>query len=292
MINKSSKFCTVALTTFIGSILCFVSCNSDSTQSKEIVNVSVNDTLSPKTSEPTKVKLNLSMSINDIPFPFEILDTLYGKKIPYDDKVMNPLENYSKYIQYNAKATNLGIYGADLAYAVTYEQFQQIGPYVKNTKKLAEDLNIDFAFNQEMMDKYNKYKNNKDSLTKIVFDSYQKVDNALKNDERVGIASLVVTGSWIEGLYLSTRTFVNSPKSDDNKSIYKIIGKQKISLKLVINLLDEYKSDPYIATLMKKLEELTSDYNAVTRDNILNELQLLSIHKKVEKIRNALIQGN
>ncbi len=202
MINKSSKFCTVALTTFIGSILCFVGCNSDSTQSKEIVNVSVNDTLSPKTSEPTKVKLNLSMSINDIPFPFEILDTLYGKKIPYDDKVMNPLENYSKYIQYNAKATNLGIYGADLAYAVTYEQFQQIGPYVKNTKKLAEDLNIDFAFNQEMMDKYNKYKNNKDSLTKIVFDSYQKVDNALKNDERVGIASLVVTGSWIEGLYL------------------------------------------------------------------------------------------
>ena len=292
MINKYSKFCIGVLTTFIGSIFCFVGCNSDSTQSKEIVNVSVDDTSSSKTSEPTRVKLNLSMSINDIPFPFEILDTLYGKKIPYDDKVMNPLENYSKYIQYNAKATNLGIYGADLAYAVTYEQFQQIGPYVKNTKKLAEDLNIDFAFNQEMMDKYNKYKNNKDSLTKIVFDSYQKVDNALKNDERVGIASLVVTGSWIEGLYLSTRTFVNSPKSDDNKSIYKIIGKQKISLKLVINLLDEYKSDPYISTLMKKLEELTSDYNAVTRDNILNELQLLSIHKKVEKIRNALIQGN
>jgi len=290
MINKYSKFCTVVLTTYIGSVFCFVGCNSDSTQSKETVNVSINDTLSPKTSEPTKVKLNLSMSINDIPFPFEILDTLYGKKIPFDDKVMNPLENYSKYIQYNAKATNLGIYGADLAYAVTYEQFQQIGPYVKNTKKLAEDLNIDFAFNQEMMDKYNKYKNNKDSLTKIVFDSYQKVDNALKNDERVGIASLVVTGSWIEGLYLSTGTFINSPKTDDNKSIYKIIGKQKISLKLVINLLDEYKSDPYIATLMKKLEELTSDYNAVTRDNILSELQLLSIHKKVEKIRNFLIQ--
>ncbi len=284
---------TAAIVSYIFLIAVLIAgCKGDVTQNKETVVSPANDsTIVTREKEPLKLKLHLSMSISDIPFPFEILDTLYSKKIPFDDKSMNSLANYSKYTQYNSKAMNLGVYGADLAYAVTFEQFQVIGPCIKTTKKLAEDLNIDFAFNQEMMDKYSKYKNNKDSLTQIVFDSYQKVDNALKNDERVGIASLVVTGSWLEGLYISTKTFINSPKTDDNKSLYRIIGKQKESLRLITNILEEYKTDAYISSLLKSLNELTSDYNAVTKDNIINELQLLSIHKKVEKMRNRIILG-
>ena len=55
---------------------------------------------------------------------------------------MNKIANCSKYISYNIKALNLGVFGADLSYSVTFEQFQQIGTYVKTTKKLAEDLII------------------------------------------------------------------------------------------------------------------------------------------------------
>lgn len=269
-------------------LFAFISCSSDNSQ-KEIP---ATDTVSVVKDSVTAVNnRKVEMVISDIPFPFEILENLHSSHIPFDQKVMNPINNIAKYNKYNSKALNLGIYGADLAYVVTNEQFQQIGAYVKSAKKLAEDLNIPFAFNQDMLDKYSKFKNNKDSLTQIVYDSYSQVDQTLKGDERIGIAALVVTGSWLEGLYLSTRTFVNAEKNDQNIQLYKTIGDQKKSLNIVVKLLEEYKSDEYINGLINELKEITSLYNTVTNNIVMNEKQLITINSKVEKLRNRIAEG-
>lgn len=278
---------SILLSVLLGA-LAFVSCNNDH-PAKEIP---LTDTASLKMDSLVNTdKGKVEMVISDIPFPFEILENLHSAHISFEQKVMNPVGNTSKYNQYNSKALNLGIYGADLAYAVTYEQFQQIGAYVKSAKKLAEDLNIPFAFNQDMLDKYSKFKDNKDSLAQVVYDSYSQVDRSLKGDERVGIAALVVTGSWLEGLYLSTRTFVNTDKNDDNIRLYKTIGDQKESLNIVIKLLEEYKADTYIASLINDLKEITSMYDKVTRNDVMNEKQLIAINGKVEKLRNRIVEG-
>lgn len=268
----------------------FSACNNVGSD-KEVVDAISVDTVATIDSTKAVPAVKYDLVISDIPFPFEILDNLYSKGIPFDQDIMNPVSNIRKYNQYNSKALNLGIYGADLAYTVTYEQFQQMGPYIKNTKKLAEDLNIPFAFNQEMMDKYNKFKSNKDSLTRVVYDSYSEVDKALKGDERVGMAALVVTGSWLEGLYLSTKTFVNATKTDENSNMYKVIGDQKKSLNIVVKLLQEYKEDPFFEKLIKELNEITSEYNSMPRKATLKEKELLLINEKVGKLRNRIIEG-
>ncbi|MCW3070667.1 MAG: hypothetical protein JWO44_557 [Bacteroidetes bacterium] len=266
-----------------------LSCNSDNS-TKDTLPVA--DTLTVvKDSGQQVLSAKVEMVISDIPFPFEILENLHDSHISFDQKVMNPVSNTARYNQYNSKALNLGIYGADLAYVVTYEQFQQIGAYVKNAKKLADELNIPFAFNQDMMDKYNKFKDNKDSLTQVVYNSYNEVDKSLKGDDRVGIAALVVTGSWLEGLYLSTRTFVNTDKTADNAGLYRTIGGQKQSLGIVIRLLDEYKQDAYIASLIEDLKGITSLYDKVTSNAVMNERQLIFINQKVEKLRNKIADG-
>lgn len=269
----------------------FVACNNDTTINKDAVFNSA-DSAALVDAQPAPLPAGkFDMVISDIPFPFEILDNLYSQKIPFNRKAMNEVSNVKKYNQYNSKALNLGIYGADLAYSVTYEEFQQMGAYVKNTKQLAEELNIPFAFDQSVMDKYSKYKDNKDSLTKIVYESYNQVDRGLKNDERFGIAALVVTGSWLEGLYLSTKTFLDAAKTDGNKSLYKVIGNQKQSLVIVIKLLDEYKKDAFIAGVIADLKDITSEYTDVTSDMTMNEKQLIAIHAKVSKLRSKLIAG-
>lgn len=281
------KRSTLTLLVFSFTFLLFA-CNTSPTPEKDVV---LTDTMiaekDPVVIDPGK----FDMVISDIPFPFEILDNLYQNHIPFNQKILNNTGNASKYSKYNMKALNLGIYGADLSYAVTFEQFQQIGTYVKTTKKLAEELNIPLAFNEDMMDKYNKFKDNKDSLTKVVYDSYTRVDNALKSDERIGMAALVVTGSWLEGLYLSTRTFVDAPKTDENVGLYKIIAEQKKSLSIVIKLLEEYKADPYFAGLIGDLKEITSEYNHITSNNTMNEKQLIAINAKVEMLRKRIIEG-
>ena len=269
----------------------FGACNNDTAINKDAILNSADSAALvgiPSNSIPVG---KFDMVISDIPFPFEILDNLYTQKIPFDKKAMNEVSNVTKYNQYNSKALNLGIYGADLAYSVTYEEFQQMGAYVKNTKRLAEELNIPFAFDQSMMDKYSKYKDNKDSLTRIVYESYNQVDKALKNDERVGMAALVVTGSWLEGLYLSTKTYLDVPKTDDNKSLYKVIGDQKQSLVIVIKLLDEYKKDEFISGIIADLKDITSDYKTISSDISMNDKQLAAIHTKVSTLRAKIIAG-
>lgn len=269
----------------------FGACTNDTSNTKEVI-LNSDDSLALINSKPNTITFpKFDMVISDIPFPFEILDNLYSQKIPFDKKATNEATNVSKYNQYNSKALNLGIYGADLAYSVTYEEFQQMGVYVKTTKRLAEELNIPYAFDQSMMDKYSQYKDNKDSLTRIVYESYNQVDIALKNDERVGLAALVVTGSWLEGLYLSTKTFVDVSKTEANKSLYKVIGGQKQSLVIVIKLLDEYKKDLFISNVIADLKDITSEYNAITSDIAMNEAQLKAIHAKVETLRTKIVSG-
>lgn len=284
MLKRSIAYSLVLVCTLV-----LFACGDTSSDKIEIAPVT-SDTAAIDSIVPSLSSTKYDLVISDIPFPFEILDNLYSKNTPFNQGIMNSVSNISKYNKYDSKALNLGIYGADLAYAVTYEQFQQIGTYVKNTKKLAEELGIPFAFNQEMMNKYNKFKNNKDSLTKAVCDSYTEVDRALKNNERVGMAALVVTGSWLEGLYLSAKTFVDAPKTPENADLYKVISEQKQSLIIVIKLLEEYKQDPFFASIINELNIITSEYNTVSK-NIINEQQLQVITQKVEKLRNRIVEG-
>lgn len=272
-------------------VLLISACNSDTPATKGAFLKSSDSLPSLEIKSTDIASGKYDMVISDIPFPFEILENLYDKKVPFDQTAMNDVSRVTKYNLYNSKAMNLGIYGADLAYSVTYEEFQQMGAYIKATKHLAEELHIPLAFDQTTMDKYSKYKDNKDSLTKIVYNSYTQVDKSLKGDDRVGMAALVVAGSWLEGLYLSTKTFLDIPKTPENASLYKIISEQKQSLLIVVKLLDEYKKDAFVSEIMTELKGIASEYNTITSDIEMNKKQLLAIHSKVQALRSKIIEG-
>ena len=273
------------------SLLLLSSCSDNSNIPLGITSNSIDSVALQQTKSTSVLASNYEMVISDIPFPFEIIDNLYSKNIPFNQKAMNEVANVENCNLYNSKAMNLGIFGADLSYAVTYEEFQSIGSRVKTTKRLADELNIPYAFDQAMMDKYSKYKDNKDSLTKIVYDSYNQVDKSLKNDERFGVAALVVTGSWLEGLYISTKTFIDAHKTPDNSSLYKVIYEQKQSLKIVVNLLDEYKKDAYVSKVIEELNLIISEYNNISSDVAMNEKQLIALHAKIESFRAKIVEG-
>lgn len=270
--------------------LFLTSCGGNS--DKDVAAQNIDSTVVPVDSLLVPSSSDVQMVISDIPFPFEILEKLYAAKVVFNEKVMNPVSALPTYNQYNSKAMNLGVYGADLSYSVTYEQFQSIGKYVKTTKKLAEDLNIPLAFDQGMMDKYSKFKENKDSLRRVVFSSYSKVDSLLKKDERVGIAALVVTGSWLEGLYISTKTALESSTGASDPELLKTIQDQKKSLVIVIKLLEENKQDTFINALIKDLKNITAGYDHLIDPSSMNLAELKSINAQVSALRKKIVEAN
>lgn len=230
--------------------------------------------------------------ISNIPIPFEILDRLFNAGVRFSKSNTNPTENISKYLQNNSKALNLGIYGADLTYTICFEQFNELNPFLKNSKKLADDLGIPLAFNKETLDKYEKNRENKDSLRNAVYNSYHEVDKTLKSNERISLAALVVAGGWIEGLYIATNTASDTTiNADIRKELHRVIRKQSFHLDNIINLLNEFKDDAYFQKLVAELQGIQQVYASVKKKSEVDEQEAMTIREKVTALRSKIIEG-
>ena len=227
--------------------------------------------------------------ISNIPIPFDILRTHADVPLAYNSSVLNPTSSLPYYSSNTSKALNLGIYGGDLAYSITYEKFEDMGSYLKCAKKLADDLGIPLAFDQRALATYKKYGTNKDSLEKIIFASYSEVDKTLKTNERIGLASLVVTGGWLEGLYTTLKTLGTTPKNDKSKKLFSKIWEQKNHLDMIINLLGQFKDDQAFASLLDQFNSIKSVYDGLSDKSGINEKEVAALAQKVEEVRGKIV---
>ena len=139
--------------------------------------------------------------------------------------------------------------------------------------------------------------------------SFNQMDKYLRDNKRGNLSALIITGVWIEGLYLATQ--VASERESDQLS--ERIGEQKLILADLMLVLKNYNADPYFAKLNASLEEMKAEFSevkityemgepeAVEKDGMLtivqneksvvhiNKEQLKSIIAKTEKVRNILI---
>ena len=285
MLRFVCVFCLVAST-----LLFFISCGSSDTDT--VINgQGGNEQDTVKNTADELVQFKYDLTIGNIPIPFDILSKLTASGAAFKKEFLNAPASVSKYSQNNNKALNLGIYGGDLAYAICFEQYQEVGGYLKSTKKLADDLGIPIAFDQRALTNFEKYKNNKDSLESLVFSSYAAVDKTLKSNERIGLASLVVVGSWLEGLYTTIKTLGDVPRDDANKALYVKIWEQKGHLNKLLDLLAEFKSDAYFGEMITELQGIKSVYDNLEVKSEISQKEIQTVGKKTEELRNKIIAG-
>lgn len=227
--------------------------------------------------------------ISNIPIPFDILRLHADVPLMYNAGSVNPVSNLSYYSSSTSKALNLGIYGGDMAYSITYEKFDDMGNYLKCAKKLADDLGIPLAFDQHALTTYKKYGTNKDSLERIVFNSYAEVDKTLKSNERIGLASLVVTGGWLEGLYATLTTLGSTPKNEKSAGLYRKLWEQKNHLNMIIGLLEQFKDDKSFTPIIEDFKSIKSVYDGLADKSTLSEAEVATLAKKVGEVRGKII---
>jgi len=181
-----------------------------------------------------------------LPTPFEMTKMLNDIGAAYSVKNMNAVNKVEKYITEGSKAVNLGIYGADLAYASTYQQQQDVQVYLNAIKTLADQLGVTYDYTRLLSDEYKEKLNNKDSLTSIVtntiYDTYQFLDEKSNPD----LAVTMIAGSWVELMYLATNI---SENSYNFTGLVDIISKQKSSYEKVMELLTARNANAEIKSL-------------------------------------------
>ena len=221
-----------------------------------------------------------------LPTAFEVTNLLNKAGAGYILSISNTISNADKYFTENSKAINLGVYGADLAYASTYQMKQETMNYLKVSKRMIDELQISTEFNSTFADRVEKNIDNQDSLIKIISDSFYKTYEFLTSNGKDNLSLLVMSGSWVEGVYITTEIEKTSKNPQD---IIKILQGQDASLVKLLQLLDKNKSNADIAEMQTKLQVVADAYKTIQGDKV-DQKMLDKFGVVVEKLRNELIK--
>ena len=197
-----------------------------------------------------------------LPSPLESAMLIKSAGALFDNNLLNPIENTKKYSTNRSLALNLGIYTCDLSFASLYDQTQLIIDYMNAAKKMADGLGILDAIEQQDIDKLEENIHNTDVIMDIVSQTYMNSNSYLEDNNQPAIAALVLTGGWLEGLYISTQ-LVDIKDINGNKLVGRIID-QKLSVEILLDLLENSKGHPAIDELIAQVVKVKAVFDKIT----------------------------
>ena len=232
----------------IASLL--IGCKSGGTKApKQEVTVSV-----PKDTAVVEDIKQAEKIFNALPSPLESAMLIKSAGARFDEALLNPVGNINSYVTNKSMALNLGIYTCDLSFASLYEQTQLIIDYMNAAKKMADGLGILKAIEQSQIDKLEENINNSEVIMEIVSETFMNSNSYLSDNGQPAIAAMVLVGGWFEGLYISTQ-LVDMKEFNGNKLVGRIID-QKLSIDILINLLESSKGNPAVDDLIVQVQKL------------------------------------
>lgn len=244
-----------------------------------------------------------------LPSPLETAMLIRSAGAQYDAELLNPVDNARNYTTNKSMALNLGIYTCDLSFASLYDQTQASISYMGAAKKMADGLGILDAIDEKTIEDLEENINNRERIMDIVSETFLNSSAFLKENDRAALSAIVLVGGWMEGLYIATE-LVNRGTFEDNKLVIRIVD-QKLSLEIVMKLLEENQSNPDVAGLIEEINELKAIFDQIkietsaiepihdqetnvttlkskSQSNLTHEL-FIELSEKVRSLRNTFV---
>lgn len=246
--------------------------------------------------------------VYNIPSPSEIPYLLQATGAEFNQSLLNDRKKADTYGSRSDKAAlNLGVYTTDIGYLSSYDKTQEAIDYLNASKKLADNLGVIGTFDTEVLKSFESNIANKDSLASILDKAVKSTDKYLKDDSKNRLAALLLTGSFIEGLYISTGVIKSYPKDilpDDARNLIltpliTVILNQEKSVDEMAKMLASIDQAEPIATLNTDIQALQASYRALNieeqiknnrSDLVLTDKHLAEITLIVEKMRNSIVE--
>ena len=261
---------------------------------------------SPDVNQEDSLGDELKGLVESMPTPSEIPYLLQTTGAEFNESLINPREKADQYASITNKAAlNLGIYAADIGYLISYEKTQDAIDYLNSAKSLADGLGIIGSFDLEVLEQFEKNISNKDSVTRLLDRTVKKTEQYLRDDNRNKLSAMVVAGSFIEGLAISTGVVKTYPKDllpTDAKNliltpIIQLVLKQKASVSQLVKMLNVVEQDDNIKAILTDLKALEAEYAAINIDEqirsnkanmVLSDKNLVEITNIVERLRKSI----
>jgi len=234
----------------------FVQCTSDNgaNQSEDLIEEEV-------IVDDGSTIMNFDGQLFSVPSPIQTAQLIKSLGTEYNSNLINSVDNINQYNSTYKQALNLGVYGADFAYASYYSQDETSIQYMRNLKKLLDELDLTSVVDEDFIDRIGDNLDNQDSLMVISSDMFRSADNYLKSSDQSDVAGLILTGGFVESLYFSA----NLAKMDTTGDLAQRVGEQKQTVSSIVKLLAKNK-DEQAQKLSAEFDELEQVYNNVEID--------------------------
>ena len=194
----------ILFTVFIGVALIMSSCGEE-----QVVNEYDYDRSDSLSVDYTRQSLTIRGNIKETS-GFYLL--LRSKGAEFNSSLANSSGNASKYSSNFDRSVNMGIYGADLNYLTVFEQNDAAKSTVEAISKLASSLGIENAFDQTSFDKIVADGDSLDLREKsnLVSKAFRNAEDQMYSEERALMGTLMISGGWIESVYLTSNIILGS----------------------------------------------------------------------------------
>lgn len=237
-----------------------------------------------------------------IPSPLETAVLLKSSGVEYNEQILNDLDNVDKYSTNKSKAINLGIYTTDLSYASLFDQAQTSLNYIEATKKLAMEMGIDDAVDEETMKRLEQNLNDRQVVMDIISETFLNSSSYLKENDQQEVAAMVLIGGWIEGLYIGTQMVDTNAQIEGNRLVDRI-AEQKLSFSIVERMLQDNRVNAQgeenrdIVELINELHSLKTAFDDIevqtssvkVDENDTSQVTVLKSQTKIKVTKDAFI---
>ena len=211
-----------------------------------------------------------------MPTPIEASMLVKNWGIPNPALLNNPA-NASSYLTKKKQALNLGVYLSDLLSAGLYEQTQTVLHYKQALSELVEGLGLQSVVDKNVMKKIESNVNNKNELLQIVSDVYASCSEYFCEDDRDFYALAIMSGGWVEGMYLAT-SMIDETQVSNEEQMKQIVNENKLTFDLLWQALGEIDNIPEDAVyLMLDMSYLARLLGHKTLDSISPKVDINNI---------------
>lgn len=244
---------------FLALSIAFVSCNGNSeNQKNQGLGDGLDSTASADTfavDEDNDVAYNLPSALQ-VAFVFKKSGAGFLQDLP------NNKNSYSKYNTSNYKrATNFGIYSADLAYCLFNKKYQDSKDYLKSCREVGSFLGLNQVFESDnMAQRFDKNIASEDSLIKIISNVQLKTDAMFQQNKQKHITALAFAGAWTESVYIAAEVYAK----EKNKKVLASLMEQLFLSETIIKALKVYQtSEPELPSLISSIEKINLQINSI-----------------------------
>jgi uncharacterized protein YfcZ (UPF0381/DUF406 family) len=180
----------------------------------------------------------------------------------FDGSLLNPIERADEYLDSKAKSTNLGVYMADLAYSALFGRHEEALNFLETVKSLAEEISINEAVDESMIDKARENVEFLDSLYNISNDAFINIIGYCEKNGRSNTVVMISAGAFVESLFFAVSMIDDYSTAD---LLLQHLADQKYTIDNFMMFAKSVESDdPVVKSTISDLEQIKSIYDGIT----------------------------